>query len=149
MSFWIEINSIPPVLLPGVDGHQWSGRPAAAEVLQTWTASSLAWVDGRGEPVSGLSHIVPFLSYPTHPQLTVPPLLYLFWSDIPHFPLSQSLHPTISPHIRLLWTHYNQSLSQVCPVLKPAHQHRSFARVQSVTWTKITHISLYVNFSLS
>lgn len=145
MSFWIDINSIPLCFFPGVGSHQWSGRSAAAQVLQTWAASSLTWVDGRGEPASGLSHIIPFLS---SPPLHVPPVLHLFLSDIAHLPLSQSLHPT-PPHL-LTSDSPEPKSSQVRPVMKPAHEHRPSAETCAADFThirrrtRITHIFLCV-----
>lgn len=112
--FWIPINSIlPPFFLfqaleaisevgdllqlkysrrePSLPSLGWMSEES---LLQDWATSSSP------------CHIQP------SSQFTFPPSHYLFLSNIPHFPLSQSLHPdvSISLHIRLQRTHQNQSL---------------------------------------
>lgn len=72
-----EINCILLVALSGVGGHQWSGRPPAAQVLKICAASSLSGVDVWGESSSRLSRIIPYSSQTTPPpRLTAPPLTF-------------------------------------------------------------------------
>lgn len=115
---WIHTDRVPPVLSPGVGGHRWSGRPAAAQVLQTWTASPLARVDGRGEPASGLSHII---QSPLHPD---PRLLTLSFY-CPSFPSE----PVSLPHHGLTTTRVLHLFRKACT---PASL---ISGVQSVTST--------------
>lgn len=106
--FWIEINCILPVALSGIGSHQWSGRPPAAEILETWAASSLAWVDVRGESSSGLSLVVLFLSHRAcFPNSPAPLLAFLVWYQCPHVFLSEPVSAfmlSIFVHIKLQWT---------------------------------------------
>lgn len=115
---WIHTDRVPPVLSPGVGGHQRSGWPAAAQVLQTWAASPLARVDGRGEPASGLSHII---QSPLHPD---PRLLTLSFY-CPSFPSE----PVSLPHHGLTTTRVLHLFRKACT---PASL---ISGVQSVTST--------------
>lgn len=128
--FWIEINCILPVALSGIGSHQWSGRPPAAEILKTWAASSLAWVDVRGESSSGLSLVVLFLSHRAcFPNSLAPLLAFLVWyqSYAPtYFCLSQCLH-SCYPY---LFTSNSSGLKAKVPTASPRPKSATCVRVR-------------------
>lgn len=125
-----RFNCILPVALSGIGSHQWSGRPPAAEILKTWAASSLAWVDVWGESSSGLSLVVLFLSHRARfPNSPAPPLAFLIRhpSYTPtYFCLSQCLHSRY-PH---LFTSNSSGLKAKVPTASPRPKSATCVRVR-------------------